>query len=58
MIKITVRQGESIDSALKRFNAAVTEDGIMKQLKERSRYEKPSVKKRRKLLEKKFQKDV
>ena len=32
---------------LKRWNAAVIQDGILKDLKERSRYEKPSVKKRR-----------
>ena len=51
MIKTVRRQNESIDSLLKRFNAAVTFDGVLKEQKERSRYEKPSVKKRRKRLE-------
>lgn len=48
MITIQVKEGESIDSAIRRFNQAVTNDGILKTLKERSHYEKPSVKKRRK----------
>ena len=47
MIKVTLRHNESLDSMLKRWNAAVIQDGILKDLKERSRYEKPSVKKRR-----------
>jgi small subunit ribosomal protein S21 len=51
MIKTTRRQNESIDSLLKRFNSAVTFEGVLKELKERSRYEKPSAKKRRKRLE-------
>jgi small subunit ribosomal protein S21 len=48
MIKTIRRQNESIDSLLKRFNTAVTVEGVLKELRERSRYEKPSVKKRRK----------
>ena len=51
MIKVTARQNESIDSLLKKFNAAVAADGILKELKERSHYEKPSEKKRRKRIE-------
>lgn len=52
MIRIAKRQNENIDNLLKRFNAAVTAEGIIKEFKERTRYEKPSVKKRRKRLEK------
>ncbi len=48
MIAIYVKDGESIDSAIRRFNQAVTNDGLLKTLKERAHYEKPSVKKRRK----------
>lgn len=47
MIKVLAKENEPIDSLIRRFNAAVTADGIMKELKERSHYEKPSVKKRR-----------
>jgi small subunit ribosomal protein S21 len=52
MVRIVKRQNENIDSLLKRFNTAVTMEGIIKEVRERSRYEKPSVKKRRKRLEK------
>lgn len=51
MIYTEVRPGESLDSAIKRFNQAVTNDGLLKLLKERSYYEKPSVKRRRKTKE-------
>jgi small subunit ribosomal protein S21 len=51
MIYTEVRPGESLDSAIKRFNQAVTNDGLLKLLKERSHYEKPSVKRRRKAKE-------
>lgn len=47
MLTIRVRDGESIDSALRRFNAVVLADGVLRELKERSHYEKPSVRKRR-----------
>ena len=47
MIKVTIRQNENFESLLRRFSNAVAQDGIMKELKERSTYEKPSVKKRR-----------
>lgn len=51
MIKVTLRPNESVDNLIKRFNTAVTADGVLKELKERSHYEKPSVKKRRIKLE-------
>jgi len=51
MIKVVARQNENIDSLLRRFNTAVVQDGVLKELKDRSRYEKPSVKKRRKAME-------
>jgi small subunit ribosomal protein S21 len=47
MIIVTLKEKESIDSALRRFNAAVASDGILKKVKEKSSYEKPSVKRRR-----------
>jgi small subunit ribosomal protein S21 len=47
MIKVTLRQNESFESLMRRFSASVAADGILKELKERARYEKPSIKKRR-----------
>jgi len=51
MIYVQRKKNESIDAMIKRFNALVAQDGILKDLKERSFYEKPSEKKRRKKIE-------
>jgi small subunit ribosomal protein S21 len=42
MTKIKVRHGESLDQALRRFNKEVLKAGILKELKRRERYKKPS----------------
>lgn len=47
MTKIKVRHGESLEQALRRFNREVHRAGILKELKRRERYEKPSAVKRR-----------
>ena len=56
MTEIKVREGESIEQALRRFNRLVDEEGIMDELKKREFYEKPSEikKKRKKELEKRL----
>ena len=51
MTKIKVRHGESLEQALRRFNREVHRAGILKELKRRERYEKPSAVKRRVLKE-------
>ena len=51
MTKIKVRNGESLEQALRRFNREVLRDGIIKELKKRERYEKPSIVKKRKRAE-------
>ena len=43
MAKVEVRTGETIDSALRRFNTEVLRDGIMLELKKREFYQKPSL---------------
>ncbi|MEI8388475.1 MAG: 30S ribosomal protein S21 [bacterium] len=48
MSEIQVGQDESIESALKRFKKKIQKAGILSEIKRRERYEKPSVKKRRK----------
>ncbi len=45
-LQIVVRNG-NFDEALRKFKMAVQKDGILNVLRERQRYEKPSVKKRR-----------
>lgn len=49
MIGIYVKEGESIDSALKRFKKECVNAGIQSEIKKREFYEKPSeIRKRKK----------
>lgn len=52
MVRIKVRNNESLEQALRRFNRDVLKEGILKELKERERYTKPSETKRLKNKEK------
>lgn len=52
MVRIKVRHGESLEQALRRFNKKVTSARIIKEALARSRFEKPSLKKRREQKEK------
>ncbi len=52
MTKIKVRNGESLEQALRRFNREVLKSGILQELKDRERYQKPSEIKRLKNKEK------
>ena len=51
MTKIKIRNGESLEQALRRFNREVLRDGILKKLRKREFFEKPSVIKARKRKE-------
>ena len=57
-MNVKVRKGEDINKAIKRFKRKVEAEGIMRELKRRRYYLKPSVKKRekRKLAEKRRRK--
>lgn len=46
-VQIEVREGESIEQALRRFNREVLRAGIIKELRRREFYEPPSVAKKR-----------
>jgi len=48
MTKIKVRNNESLEQALRRFNREVLKAGILQELKDRSRYTKPSEVRRQK----------
>ena len=48
MTKIVIRDNESLDKALRRLKRKVEREGVLKDLKTRKHYEKPSEKKRRK----------
>jgi len=48
MSEIQVKEGESIDSALRRFKRQTSRDGVIKEVRKREHYEKPSVKRKKK----------
>ena len=56
MPKVQVRDNEPLETALRRFKKKIEREGIIKQVKARKHYEKPSVKKRRKMREAKKKK--
>ena len=49
MIKIRARGGESIQQMMKRFKKMCEREGVIKDIKRQSYYEKPSEKKRRRV---------
>ncbi|MBN1793745.1 MAG: 30S ribosomal protein S21 [Candidatus Omnitrophica bacterium] len=48
MTTVHVNQNEPLEKALRRFKKKIEREGLLRQLKERKHYEKPSEKKRRK----------
>jgi len=51
MSKVDVGMNEPLERALRRFKKKIEQEGILKQLKVRKHYEKPSVRKKRKRQE-------
>ena len=47
---VKLRENESLDKALRRLKRKLEREGILKQMKRHEHYEKPSQRKRRKLL--------
>ena len=50
MIIVNIKDNESIDKALKRFKKKFEKTGILKEIRSRSYFEKPSVKRRNEIL--------
>jgi small subunit ribosomal protein S21 len=48
MSNVTIRDNESLDSALRRFKRNCAKAGIMQEIRKREHYEKPSVKRKKK----------
>jgi small subunit ribosomal protein S21 len=51
--EVKVGEGESIDSALKRFKRACQRSGVLSEIKKREHYEKPSVKRKKAMRKRK-----
>jgi small subunit ribosomal protein S21 len=50
MLIINVKENESIDKALKRFKKKFEKTGVLKELRARTSYEKPSVRRRNEII--------
>ncbi|MCR5209909.1 MAG: 30S ribosomal protein S21 [Lachnospiraceae bacterium] len=48
MAKVEVKQGEDLESALRRFKRSCAKAGIQQEIRKREHYEKPSVKRKKK----------
>ena len=48
MSSVTVKENESLDSALRRFKRSCANAGIQQEIRKREHYEKPSVRRKKK----------
>jgi small subunit ribosomal protein S21 len=51
MVNIKIREGESIEEAIRRFKRECEKNGIMQEIKKREFYKPPSIIKKEKLAE-------
>jgi small subunit ribosomal protein S21 len=49
MLKIKIKKGEKIESALKRLKRKFRDTGVLKQVRDRQEYTKPSVTRRKQI---------
>jgi small subunit ribosomal protein S21 len=54
MIIIPVKEGEAIDKALKKFKKKFEKTGVVRELRERQKFTKPSIKKRETVIKAKY----
>ena len=50
MIIVNIKENESIDKALKRFKKKFEKTGVLKELRSRTSFEKPSVSRRNEII--------
>ncbi|MBA4348412.1 MAG: 30S ribosomal protein S21 [Thermodesulfovibrio sp.] len=50
MPSVKVRDNESLESAMKQFKKQCEREGILSEIKKREHYDKPSVKKKKKII--------
>lgn len=49
MPEIEIRKDESFESALRRFKRKIEQEGILREVRDRKHYEKPSERKRKRI---------
>jgi len=47
--QVEIRKDESFEAALRRFKKKIEQEGILRELRDRKHYEKPSERKRKKM---------
>ena len=50
MLKIIIKEGENIERALKKYKKKFEKTNVMKQLRDRKEFEKPSVSRRQEVI--------
>lgn len=50
MLEVRVKKDESIDTALRRFKKQCDKEDLIKEMKKRERYEKPSQRRRKRIV--------
>ncbi|WKZ59448.1 MAG: 30S ribosomal protein S21 [Cyclobacteriaceae bacterium] len=50
MLVVNIKENESIDKALKRFKKKFEKTGVLKELRSRTSFEKPSVRRRNEII--------
>ena len=58
MIVVNVKENESIDRALKRFKKKFEKTGVLRELRSRTFFTKPSVKRRNEILNAEYRQKV
>lgn len=54
MIIVPVKEGESIEKALKKFKKKFEKTGVVRELRERQKFTKPSVKRREVIIKARY----
>jgi small subunit ribosomal protein S21 len=49
--KVEIKEGDSFESAIRRFKRQIEQEGILREVRDRKHYQKPSEKKRKKIRE-------
>lgn len=58
MIIVQVKEGEPVDKALKKMKKKFEKTGIVKQLRERQKFTKPSVKRRGEIIKARYKQQL
>ena len=51
MPRVEIKEGDSFESAMRRFKRQIEQEGILREIRDRKHYQKPSERKRRKMRE-------